>query len=272
MYYVNTTISFIYAILNLIGGFVDAVNPRYPLSLYYHSKNMRRIFNSIIMINTLLLVSNYVLYSIGKYLSFLNYFNWIVWFIPMWIFSDYANRSLQSELMDLMYKSKYEKKSELVRSESVSSKNVTESNRSKQITDILYETLFFACIHVLLFLSNSFWSKTLYLMGYSLVCSYSLLSYRLIYTQNSLQNRMKLFEKYWIYFIFYGLPYGLIYVLLPTPVSYPCFYMLVGLTLPNTMHVLPKQGFILPFKIFYIPEYLVNYVGILLPKVLQKKK
>ena len=190
----------------------------------------------------------------------------------MWIFSDYANRSLQAELMEKLYASKYEKKSELVSSKSVSNKNITEVNRSKQITDILYETMFFSCIHVLLFLSNSYWSKTLYLIGYSLVCSYSLLSHRLIYTQYSLQDRMKLFEKYWVYFIFYGLPYGLVYILLPTPISYPCFYILVGWTLPNTLHVLPKKGLILPFKIFYIPEYLVNCVSILLPKVLQRKK
>lgn len=265
MYYVNASFSFVISLVTLIwngvSGFFDALNPLYPLSLYYHSKNMKRILNSVMLANVAILISNYVLYSIGEYVYILSYLNWIVWFVPMWIFSDYVNRSLQTEMMDKLCADKYAKKEN----------SKPSINTSKQITDVLYETIFFACIHLLLFISNSYWSKTLYLIGYSLVCSYSLMSYRLIYTQYSLQDRMKLFEKYWVYFIFYGLPYGLVYVLLPTPISYPVFYILVSWTLPNTLRVLPKKGLILPFKIFYIPEYLVNCLSLMIPKILQKK-
>lgn len=262
------TFSTLYSILDLVWngvvGFFDALNPCYSFSLYYHSTTVKRILNSVVFINGSLLLFNFVLHTIGNQVPHMSTLNWIGWFFPMWMFSDYVNRVLQNEMMEKLCMDKYSKKEKEMKEKKVC--------RSRQITDVLYETVFFACIHFLLFISNSYWSKTLYLIGYSLVASYSMLAYRLTYTQFSLQQKFKLFEKYWVYFIFYGLPYGMVYILLPPPISFPCFYILMAWTLPNTLNVLPRKGFILPFKIFYVPEYLVNSISMALPKIMNKKK
>ena len=63
--------------------------------------------------------------------------------------------------------------------------------------------------------------------------------------------------------MFYGMPFAVIYVFLPMPISYPCYYMLTTICLPNTLHIYPRESlmWILPFKIFYIPEFMVNQVS-----------
>jgi hypothetical protein len=270
---------FIIHLMDLIwNGFLgayDAIKPWYTLSLYYRSTTMKKLINPLIYWNCFVLMSNMLIYYIVNN-STLYALVWILWVGPIWIVSDTVNRYYQDEIMRTLCQSKSsKKKSNIVNDASTSSPSVPpspitvntpkkqERTLANKITDIVYENLFFLCMHVLITLSNSMWSKTLYCIGYSLTCSYSLMSYRLNYNSLTFSQKLKMFEKYWVYFLFFGLPFTMLYVFLPSPLSYPCYYILAGIALPNTVNVVPRKSikWMLPFRIFYIPEFLVHQVS-----------
>ena len=183
----------------------------------------------------------------------------LCWLLPIWIVSDYNNRSVQTEMMSILCQQKMlqQKKSEGECNEK------PQSNITNKITDTVYEGIFFMSMHIILFISRGFWSLIFYIFGFSLLCAYSLMSFRLNYNNVTLNKKIKLFEKYWIYFLFYGIPYTLIYVLIPASLSFPCFHLMSSLTLPKTINALPKKNLQMPLKIFYIPELLVNRITII---------
>jgi len=250
----------------IIGAF-DAINPQYPISLYYHSTRMKKIFNTFIYWNLFILSCNTIIYVIPQNYVWFSRIIYLCWFMPIWIISDYMNRITQIEMMNTLLKQKQKSNSK----KKSTSSELTITNR---ITDIIYEGAFFMSMHVILSLSQSFWSIIIYLTGYSLMCSYTLMSFRLNYEHISLKKKIKLFEKYWIYFLFYGLPYALLYINLPAPISYPCFHLLSSLTLPNTINSLPKNNakWAFPFEIFYIPQLLVNRIAIIILYITDNKK
>ena len=238
-------------------GTYDAIKPWYTLSLYYRSSTMKKLFNPLIYWNSFMLLCNGLIYYIVKN-NALYGFVWFFWLLPMWIVSDTVNRWYQDEIMKTLCKLKSSKQG--------SENDVTPKKQrtlSNKITDIVYENLFFACMHILILLSHSMWSMTLYCVGYSLMCSYSLMSYRFNYNGFTFSQKLKMFEKYWVYFLFFGLPFTFTYILLPNPLSYPCYYILASIALPNTVNIVPRKSvkWMLPFRIFYIPEFLVHQVS-----------
>ena len=240
-------------------GMSDAINPQYPIELYYKSRTMRRYFNTFIHWNLFVFVCNALIFFApsvsGKWFAMIMF---LCWFLPVWVISDYINRSVQSEMMLLLCKQKANQTEKFI----VERKNDTKPNIANKITDSVYEGVFFTSMHILLFISQNFWSLIFYILGFSLLCSYSLMSYRLNYNNIPLNKKIKLFEKYWLYFLFYGMPYTLIYIILPASLSYPCFHLVSSLTLPNTINALPKKN-LQPLKIFYLPELLVNRITII---------
>jgi hypothetical protein len=266
-----------------MSGTIDAVNPQWSISLYYHSSRMRRFFNTFIHWNLFVFVCNAVIYFIPQRNAWLDGMISLFWLLPIWIVSDYNNRCTQGEMMSILCKQKSNMKtlsntvSPSKASESskpTSRVKIPESQITSKITDVIYEGVFFMSMHILLSISRGFWSLIFYIFGYSLLCAYSLMSFRLNYGGVSLKNKIKLFEKYWVYFFFYGLPYALMHIILPASLSYPCFHLVASLTLPNTINALPRKNlqWTLPFKIFYLPELLVNRITIVALYITRKIK
>ena len=249
-----------------ISGAFDSINPQYPISLYYHSTRIKKIYNTFIFWNLFILTCNAIIYIMPQNDAWFSRIIYLGWFMPIWIVSDYINRITQIEMMKILLKQKSDSRNK-------DSRNKSNSTVTNKITDIIYEGAFFISMHIILSLSQSFWSIFIYLIGYSLMCSYSFMSFRLNYEQIPLKKKIKLFEKYWIYFLFYGLPYAFVYISLPAPLSYPCFHLLSSLTLPNIINLLPKNNskWAFPFEIFYIPQLLVNRIAIIILYITAKK-
>jgi hypothetical protein len=247
-------------------GSIDAINPQYPISLYYHSTRIKKNFNTFIYWNLFVLICNTLIYIVPQNNVWFSRIIYAFWFMPIWILSDYINKIAQIDMMHILLKQKRNLKKK--------KGSYGESTITNKVTDIIYEGVFFMSMHIILSISKGFWSKIIYLTGYSLICSYSLMSFRLNYEHIPLKKKIKLFEKYWIYFLFYGLPYALLYISFPAPISYPFFHLLSSLTLPNTINSAPKNNskWVFPFEIFYIPQLLANRIAIIILYLTDYKK
>lgn len=240
---------------NALLGIVDACNFQYPVSLCYRSKRIRASMLPATYWNVFVLCMNLLLIATSSVTAHLV---WIAWILPMWILSQIINQKARDDMMHQLCKFKYPNST----GEKTSVKNT--------IVDNIYEFALFLFASALLTVSNT---SIVYIVGYSWISSYNMMVYRLKYKSMNLHQRMAFFEKYWFYFLLYGLPFSAVYALFSTSISYPIYYMMTTILIPNTLHVAPRESldWFLPIKIFSIPEYFLNTVSLKVVKPIHKK-
>jgi hypothetical protein len=238
--------------LNGLYGILDALGVRYPASLFYHSKRIREIYVKCLSWNAFVLLVNLIIWWYSASFRFYHTaFVWCAWILPMWGLSEFVNKRERDKLMHTLCQNKYKKESQ------------QENDWKRVIADFVYEFAIISIMCGVLSVAN-FLSSSLYIIGYSWIYSYNLMSYRMIYKNMRFHERLEFFETYWLYFLFFGLPFSVIYVAFPLELSYPLFYSAMLVFAPNTLHVYPRKplSWFLPFKIFFVPEYLVNQLSL----------
>lgn len=143
---------------------------------------------------------------------------WGLWFIPMFAITKILYFKQYVELWELIYAKKNSKKSKKSKTRK-SSQSSKRQDTWKYISELLYGIVLIVAYTVQLFVVDYFIpiqsiSTIVSVIMFSWSVSWTVFEYRFIYESKDLFQRTRYFERRWLYFLGYGLPFSIVYYLL----------------------------------------------------------
>lgn len=221
----------------LFGGIRDSLSPQYPLHLLWTSRKIKKIIGISVAFNFLIFLYNvYYTYFVKSWYSYS--WQWIypiyfvLWVVPSFSAALFLNSNWSSELANLVCKEKYGQQ--------------PQSGSQNSYIETMYGTFLIYIFHAMLgvikwTISVSIIRIPVLFMGYAWLSGFYLFETRLIYKGYTLPQRIEFLQRRWLYFLGYGTPLALIYMIFPYNIVYTMYYLLSDLMVLNTIHLQPKR-------------------------------
>ena len=247
------------------GGILDSLSPQYPLHLLGKSSQVKNIIGISVGFNFLIFVFNvYYSYYVSQWYQ--NTWNWfypgyvIFWAIPSFTAALVLNATWSGQLAKLVCKEKY-----------------GEPKHQYGYIETIYGTFLIYIFHAMLTtvkysVSVSVLRLPILYMGYAWLSGFYLFETRLIYKGYTLPQRIEFLQRRWLYFLGYGTPLALIYMILPYNTVYTMYYFLSDMMVLNTIHLKPKKyNNLVSLPIFGVVRSFTNWLTSLIHFNKQKR-
>lgn len=201
-------------------GLIDGLNLFSILRLVKRSSRIKQFLYKTIPFYIVFALVNYIYYGWYKVLLYKMWYTrffiqmmwWIIWLIPAYIFSKVLYYKQVSALWETVYKKKKKKK------ENSNMKHQTDNWMSvaELAYGILLSIAYTAQITAVeLLIPNHYKINTIFsIILFSWAISWSIFEYRMIYEGHNLPQRVRYFERRWLYFLGFGLPLSSIHYIL----------------------------------------------------------
>lgn len=267
-----------------VGGIRDSLSPQYPLHQLWESSRIKKIIGTSLAFNSIVFIYNvYYTYFVGAwYPSAWQWFYpifYVTWVIPSFTAALFLNSMWSSQLANLVCETKYGAAG--ATASSVSDPRQANKQAKQQqyaYIEFMYGTFLIYIFHAMLGLvklgvSLSIIRLPILYLGYAWLSGFYLFETRLIYKGYTLPQRIEFLQRRWLYFLGYGTPLALIYMIFPYDIVYTLYYLLSDLMVLNTIHLQPKRyEKLVSLPIFGVVQSFTNWLTQLLPKTSENQE